>query len=135
MRFTLPAFVLVLSILPAGAQDAKEIDLFANAPAGFKGAKFGEWFATDVVGLDPQNPRRLFAKEAKGNVWVNGAKGRTIDLYTTQKFGDVDVHLEFVMSKGSNSGIKLHGHYEIQICDSFGKADDKLEGEDCGGVY
>jgi hypothetical protein len=131
----LAVVVLIISLSRAPAQGAKEIDLFAKGMEAFEGPKFGEWFTTDSVGLDPQNPRRLFAKEAKGNIWVNGLKGRTNDLYTSQKFGDIDVHLEFVMSKGSNSGIKFHGHYEIQICDSFGKADEKLNGEDCGGVY
>ncbi len=127
--------VCLLAFLPAAAQESKPVDLFANGLDAFKGPKFGDWFATDEVVLDPKNPKRLFAKAAKGNVWVNGLKGRTNDLFTSQKFGDVDVHLEFVMAKGSNSGIKFHGHYEIQICDSFGKADDKLEGDDCGGVY
>jgi hypothetical protein len=136
MRFVIFVFsALALSLLPARGQDVKEIDLFANGLEAFKGPKFGDWFATDSVGLDPQNPRRLFAKEAKGPIWVNGVKGRANDLYTKQKFGDVTVRLDFVMSKGSNSGIKFHGHYEIQICDSFGKADDKMEGDDCGGVY
>src|SRR6266403_1187933 len=133
--FVLALVVLGFSLSRAPAQEATEIDLFAKGMGAFKGPKFGDWFATDSVGLDPQNPRRLFAKEAKGNIWVNGLKGRTNDLYTAQKFGDAFVHLEFVMAKGSNSGIKFHGHYEIQICDSFGKSDDKLEGEDCGGVY
>jgi len=133
--FVVAVLALSFSLSGVPAQQPKEIDLFAKGMEAFKGPKFGEWFVTDSVTLDPQNPRRLFAKEAEGNIWVNGLKGRTNDLYTTQKFGDVDVHLEFVMAKGSNSGIKLHGHYEIQICDSFGKADDKLNGEDCGGVY
>ena len=64
---------------------------------------------------------------------INGEKGNAADLYTKEKFGDVEVHLEFCIPKGSNSGIKFHGHYEIQICDSFGKA--KITGEDCGGIY
>jgi hypothetical protein len=137
--FVMRVFMFALAVLgltlPVRAQDVKEIDLFGRGMEAFKGPKHSEWFATDEVVLDPHNPRRLFAKEAKGNIWVNGLKGRTNDLYTSRKFGDVDVHLEFVMAKGSNSGIKLHGHYEIQICDSYGKADDKMEGEDCGGVY
>ncbi len=37
------------------------------------------------------------------------------------------------MPKGSNSGVKLHGHYEIQIADSWGH--DKPTASDCGGIY
>lgn len=131
--FTILVLATLTSLTPA--QDTKEINLFADGLTAFRGPKFGDWFTTTEVTLDPKNPRRLFATEAKGNIWVNGLKGRTNDLHTKAKFGDVDVHMEFVMSKGSNSGIKFHGHYEVQICDSFGKADDKMEGSDCGGIY
>jgi len=135
MRAILAVVVLALASAPSFAQEAKDIDLFGDGLKAFRGAKFGEWFATDSVSLDPTNARKLLAKEAKGPIWINGLKGRTDNLYTNRKFGDADVHLEFTMSKGSNSGIKFHGHYEVQICDSFGKADEKLEGSDCGGIY
>ena len=67
------------------------------------------------------------------SAWYNGPKGRTANLYSIKKFSDVEVHLEFNIPKGSNSGIKFHGHYEIQILDSFGKK--KVTGDDCGGIY
>jgi hypothetical protein len=44
------------------------------------------------------------------------------------------VHVEFLIGKGSNSGIKFHALYEIQIYDSFGKKGE-LTGNDCGGIY
>ena len=43
------------------------------------------------------------------------------------------MHVEFLIAKGSNSGIKFHGHYEIQITDSAGRKE--LTGDDCGGIY
>jgi hypothetical protein len=92
----------------------------------------GEWTAVANVGLDEKNPRKLSAVQGKG-VYYNGPKGRTNNLYTKEKYGDLEVHLEFLVPKGSNSGIKFHGHYEIQIMDSFGVK--KPKGEDCGGVY
>lgn len=132
MRHTIAVGVILLA---AGANvHGEEIDLFAGGLSAFREVK-SEWFPTDAVMIDESNPRRLFAKEAKGPIWVNGLKGRTSDLFTKRKFGDVDVHLEFLMAKGSNSGIKFHGHYEVQISDSFGKPDDKMEGSDCGGIY
>ena len=45
------------------------------------------------------------------------------------------MELEFLIGKRSNSGIKFHALYEIQIVDSHGKKDDALTGDDCGGVY
>ena len=56
-------------------------------------------------------------------------------LVTKDEFGDCELHVEFLIAHRSNSGIKLHGHYEIQIYDSYGKPNEKLHGSDCGGVY
>ena len=48
------------------------------------------------------------------------------DIFTAEKFGDLHLELEFMVPKGSNSGMYLMGEYEVQILDSFGKPDDKL---------
>lgn len=97
----------------------------------FQGPPKG-WLLAESVGLDPNNPRRLAAKEGK-DILVNGQTGRAPDLLTKQKFGDLEIHVEFLIAKGSNSGVKFEGVYEIQIFDSFGKKE--LTGADCGGVY
>ena len=47
--------------------------------------------------------------------------------------GDVEAHFEFKVPKGSNSGVKLEGLYEIQIQDSFGVATPKATHS--GGIY
>ena len=92
-----------------------------------------DWIFAGDVTLDPDNPKLLKAKPGTG-VFVNGPKGRIADLLSKEDFGDVEIHLEFCISKGSNSGIKFHGLYEIQIFDSFG-VKRKLTGNDCGGIY
>ena len=43
------------------------------------------------------------------------------------------IHVEFMVPKGSNSGVYLMGRYEIQILDSYGKK--KVSHGDCGGIY
>jgi Domain of Unknown Function (DUF1080) len=134
MRFA-AALLSLIVCLPASANAQESVDLFADGLTAFRGPKFGDWFQATEVGLDPKNPKLLVAKAGTGGIWVNGTKRGTNDLFTKAKFGDVEVHLEFLLGKGSNSGIKFHGHYEIQIFDSYGKADDKLDGSDCGGVY
>jgi hypothetical protein len=63
----------------------------------------------------------------------NPRKG--VDIYTEQKFGDCTIKLEFLITKGSNSGVYLMGEYEVQVADSFGKPDDKLSQGDMGAVY
>ncbi|MCO6045271.1 DUF1080 domain-containing protein [Aeoliella sp. ICT_H6.2] len=55
------------------------------------------------------------------------------NLRTSEKFGDCKVELEFLIGKGSNSGVKLQSRYEVQIYDSHGR--DNPTAKDCGGVY
>jgi hypothetical protein len=123
----------VVSFLIAGVGHAGDnkgwIDLFADGLEAWRSPR-GEWQRVGDVDLDPKNARKLVAKEGTG-VWLNGNKSK--NLYTKQKFADVEIHLEFNLPKGSNSGVKFHGHYEIQLYDSFGKKE--LSGEDCGGIY
>ncbi len=92
----------------------------------------GAWAVVGGVHLDPSNPRRLAAEPGSG-VLYNGPTGKTGNLYTKDQYGDLEVHVEFLIPKGSNSGVKLAGLYEIQILDTHGKS--ALTGSDSGGIY
>ena len=63
---------------------------------------------------------------------INGP-GQDHQLALDANFGDIEAHLEFLIPRGSNSGVKLQGLYEVQIIDR--PAAKKLTGSDCGGVY
>src|SRR5437868_6465202 len=84
----------------------------------------GEWLVAGSAVLDPQNPKLLATKPGHG-ILVNGPKGRTRNLLSKEKFGDIEVHLEFLIPQRSNSGVKFEGLYEIQISDSYGVAKPK----------
>ncbi len=126
---TLALALLAGTAAGRGKEDQGWINLFADDLQAFK-KPHGDWQTASDVELDPKSPRKLRVKEGKG-VYVSTGKAR--NLYTTQKFADVELHLEFNLPKGSNSGVKFHGHYEIQLYDSFGKKE--VTGEDCGGIY
>jgi hypothetical protein len=76
---------------------------------------------------------KKFEIEPGQGIMVNGASGRTCDLITLEQFGDCRLKLDFMVTRGSNSGVYLMGKYEIQILDSYGRAD--VTSHDCGGVY
>lgn len=64
----------------------------------------------------------------------NGPRKNKAEYITTlQAFGDVTVHLEFMVPAGSNAGVYLMGRYEIQILDSYGVTN--LSFSDLGAVY
>jgi hypothetical protein len=90
------------------------------------------WQIVGKVQVDPKNPKKLSSSPGRG-ILVNGPKGKTRNLQSRQLFGDVEVQLEFLIPRGSNSGVKFEGLYEIQIFDSWGVK--TPSGSDCGGIY
>jgi hypothetical protein len=129
----LATLLILVSALSVHAADAPWISLLADDKLDAFAGKTDGWKWAKAVILDSANAKKLTFEPGAG-VLVNGEKGTAPDLYTKEKYGDLEVHVEFLISKGSNSGVKFHGHYEIQICDSFGKKGE-LTGDDCGGIY
>ena len=123
--------LLLGSALYLGAEDAGWIPLTEKGLDAFKSPS-KDWIFAESVSLDPKNAKKLTAKPG-GPILVNGPKGNTRDLVTKQSFADLEVQLEFLIPKGSNSGVKLQGLYEIQILDSSGAKN--LTGDSCGGIY
>ncbi|MCP4262577.1 MAG: DUF1080 domain-containing protein [Planctomycetes bacterium] len=92
-----------------------------------------KWDETGDAKLNPDNSRRLTGKPGK-SVLINGKDGKCPSLVTKRRdYRDVEIHMEFMVAKGSNSGVIFHGNYEIQILDSYGVK--KPTAGHCGGVY
>jgi len=147
---------LLLVWLPAAAQKLPERndgEEHGDAPyliedgwrALFNGKDFTGWHGQDgkphewittrgVIWERLLGPARLSAVPGTGDRMLNGLKGRALNLVTDEKFGDVELYLEFMLAKGSNSGVYLHGLYEIQVFDSWGSSE-PMKSSDCGGVY
>src|SRR5262245_6401523 len=105
------------------------MNLTATATAREAWAGLNEkWIITDRVTIDPASPRELRAAASPGAILVTAQDGPASNLVTKQHFTDLDVHVEFLIPRGSNSGVKLMGLYEIQIFDSFGRTE--LTGSD-----
>ncbi|MCA9240521.1 MAG: DUF1080 domain-containing protein [Planctomycetales bacterium] len=109
-------------------------DLLPNGrPSGF--ARIGEnmTLCSDVH-LRPDS-RELSGEPGVGVIAALKAlhSGDANNLLSKASFGDCEVSLEFLIGKGSNSGVKLQERYEVQLYDSHGKS--KPAATDCGGVY
>jgi hypothetical protein len=119
--------------LRAGDKSGKPIELFNGKDLTgwkFQGAK-SKW----VVGqaeLDPKDAARLLVKPGTGQL-INQSGPGGVDLYSEQKFGDCTIEVEFMVPRGSNSGVYVMGEYEVQILDSYGRK--KVGPGDLGGLY
>jgi hypothetical protein len=94
-----------------------------------------------IVLLDGSNLDEWYTRPEKWHLHANGdIEVANPDLITHREFGDHKLHIEFQtpfmphergQARG-NSGVYIHGVYEVQVLDSFGlpPADN-----DCGGIY
>ena len=90
------------------------------------------WQVVGQVDLSPDDLTQFSYSEGQG-VLVNGLLGRTANFVSEYHHGDCELHIEFVVPQGSNSGVYLMGHYEIQILDSWQATE--LRYGTCGGIY
>jgi hypothetical protein len=94
-----------------------------------------QWFTTSVVRWNRTgNPAQLGVKSEPGATIVNTGRGYVNNIHTEQKFGDMELYLDFLIPKGSNSGVYLHGLYEVQIFDSYGSWE-PMRAVDGGAIY
>jgi hypothetical protein len=96
--------------------------------------RLNEWHTARRVSWSEADPKVLAAPPAPGGIIVNGIETHTTNLVADRKFGDLELYVEFLVSKESNSGVYLHGLYEVQIFDSYGNPG-PLRYSDGGGIY
>ena len=129
------ALLLSAPQTPATAADPGWIDLM---PAGHEleawQGKNEKWTVAADAALDPRSARNLVPKPGQG-VAISSLSGyfEFRNLASREKFADLEAHVEFLVPKGANAGVKLQGLYEIQIKDSHGKKSPTAD--DCGGIY
>lgn len=124
-------FLAILTAAPSFAESPPEplqlLDL-----AAWK--ETGAWAIAGDVRGSTQEKKWKSVQPGEG-ILYNGAEGKTLNLASKGEHGDAEIEVEFMIPKGSNSGIYLMGRYELQILDSYGKADNALGVHDCGAVY
>ena len=125
----LPLFA-ALVVAPARSADPKP-------PAGFKSLFNGK----DLTGWKPTGKADVWGAE-KGVIFVQ--KGGGGWLLTEQEFGDFELHVEYKLSKGANSGIALrtpdrgdpaYVGMEIQLIDDEGWPGKLADYQHTGSIY
>lgn len=123
---------LAFTMMICGVNAAQKTPLFNGKDLqGWKesGSPNAKW-QMGIAALDAAEPTRL---KIAGSGTDLVACEKAPNLTSEEEFGDCILEFEFMLSKNSNSGVKLMKIYEIQILDSYGK--DKVTASDCGAVY
>ncbi|WP_435021902.1 3-keto-disaccharide hydrolase [Tundrisphaera sp. TA3] len=108
-----------------GWVDLSTLDAWKEPTAG--------WSIVGGVKLDPSDAKKLVAEPGSAVMYNGPDFKKSKNIVSKESFGDVEIHAEFVVPKGSNSGIKFQTVYEVQIFDSYGAK--KPTGTDSGSVY
>jgi len=123
---------VMANVTPCRGQAGKWIALLEGKDFSAWREPTADWQTVGKVILNPTSASLLAWKPGAG-IAVNGPKGRTKHLFSKLEHGDVEAHIEFTVSKGSNSGVYFQGRYEIQVFDSWGVKEPQYS--DCGGIY
>jgi hypothetical protein len=143
------ACVVALACSPVMAEDKADAETAPSpkyvAEKPFDGTTLDGWkvngdpeksgIVVGIAKLDPTDPTKLVVepceKEGKGEL-IN-ATAHALDFYSEQTFGDGIYVIDFMVPKGSNSGIYIMGEYEVQLLDSYGR--ETVGPGDVGGLY
>ena len=91
------------------------------------------WSMMGKVHSDFTQELHIKTKQGTG-ILVNQPTSENRDpIFSTFEHGDIELDLEFMMPKGSNSGIYFQSRYEIQLLDSWDV--NNLTSQDCGSIY
>lgn len=124
--------ITVLSLCCLFCSAAEEFKLIqGDAMDGWK-KPTNKWMTVGETFKSAENEKLLGSKSGSG-VILNGPDGKTSNLVSEAEFGDVEAHIEWMVPKGSNSGVYFMGRYEVQVFDSFGVKEPHYS--DAGGIY
>lgn len=125
-------WVMVIFALTAGASEAQTTTLLNDLTFFRDPGK--SWRTVGDVRADLGKPDVLLITQGTG-IMVNlpDKKNHGKDLFTRSEFGDMDLELDYLMARSSNSGIYLHGRYEIQLEDTWGSK--RPASSTNGGIY
>jgi len=130
---TLTCLALSGSVAADQLFNGKDLSNWQTRPEG----KGKDCWVVGTATLDPANPKNLTVAEgSEAMINVVTAHGQSWDIATKEKFaGPVRIEVELMVPQGSNSGIYVMGEYEVQVLDSYGKADKDMGAGDIGAIY
>ncbi|WP_296705983.1 DUF1080 domain-containing protein [Algoriphagus sp.] len=95
----------------------------------------GSWTEVGEVWSELSPKDHNLISDGDGTILLNAPAKRKpgSDIISSEKFGDVELKMVYMMAEGSNSGIYLQGQYEVQLLDSWQETNPNSGSN--GGVY
>jgi len=121
---TTPTAEAVLTSLPMKVESLTDLSAFKTDGKN--------WQIAGDIYSDYQTKNSFELTEGKGVLVNNQTETEKANLSSAFEHGDMELDIEFLVPKGSNSGIYFQGRYEIQIFDSYG---DEAKDSGCGAIY
>ncbi len=133
MRKILPTLVLVglvassLAGISCGPQEAPQAESEPGTSSEgwvnlLNGTDLGGWHFRQADGPD--------GWKVENDVYSSTPP--STDIMTDEEYYDFQLHVEFNIAPGSNSGVYMRDKYEVQILDSYGKP---IADNGCGALY
>ena len=91
------------------------------------------WKVAKSVYVNRSAENALSSNEGTGVLVNNPVKGKKGNLFTIFEHGNIELEVDVMMPKNSNSGLYFQGRYEVQLFDSWGVEEPKYS--DIGGIY
>ena len=117
---------------PPPAADLPPQRVSLASMSGFRPAG-ANWKIAGGAMADRAKPLALTGEAGTGVLVNTPATGAQGHLFTTWEHGDVDLSMDVMLPKGSNSGVYLMGRYEVQLFDSWGVKNPTFA--DLGAIY
>jgi hypothetical protein len=135
LPFTLSALLTSVGGAQAPAVPAGDLPPQTIALTSLNGFRptTSNWKLAGGASADRSRTAPLVAEPGTGVLVNTPATGAQGHLFTAFEHGDLDLSLDVMLPKGSNSGIYLMGRYEVQLFDSWGVR--APTSADLGGIY
>ncbi|MBU3027904.1 3-keto-disaccharide hydrolase [Zobellia galactanivorans] len=146
MKRTVPIFILSALLYSCTEKEGK-VEVAESAPQEislpFESISLNDlgdfkkttsnWSIGGDVYVDRLKEKQITVSEGSG-VLVNIPDSESKDhIFTNFEHGDIELEVDVMMPKGSNSGLYFQGRYEVQLFDSW-KAEEATF-SDMGGIY
>lgn len=139
VKHILIAFLCICILNSCGTEESETVNQVAAIPSLSLSPDGVHTFTADTsfgiardVYMDREVEGHIRISEGKGILYNQPGSDTNTYARTKNEHGDLNMHMEFMVSKGSSAALYLQGRYGIQLSDSRNKGSLLLQ---CGAIF